>query len=134
MITIVKNQVILFGLKDCKYAVHNVVNDLNIPEDSIDAYDICLILVEAIANAFKHGNKGDSNKPIQINYMQNDNDIIFEIIDTGTGFDYNACARKVSEHNLMIEGGRGIHLIQSLADCLSNEGNKFIIKRKLQNQ
>jgi len=134
VVTILKNQVTLFGLKDCKDTIHQVVNDLNISECSVEAFDISLILTEAITNAFKHGNKCDSNKPIRINYMQNESDIVFEIIDTGAGFDYNACVRKVSERNLLVEGGRGIHLIQSLADCLSNEGNKFIIGRKRLNQ
>ncbi|MBO8189987.1 ATP-binding protein [Streptomyces spirodelae] len=78
------------------------------------AYDLCLALSEACANAVEHGStSGDMVGAYRVSAYLEGNRCRIEVADTGPGFpagyDPARCAKEA-------ESGRGLFLIESLAD------------------
>jgi len=92
--------------------VKGVLSSSGIPDAMM--YKILLVISEAFTNAMIHGNKYDPDKMIEISIVVNNKDIIADIIDEGQGDIENLRSRKPPE--LMQEGGRGVDLIESIAD------------------
>lgn len=125
---ILEIEFILFGLSDREEIINNILDRLNRKEY---VFHIKLILTEALTNAFKHGNKGNINKPIYLRCFYNINSIKFEIEDSGEGFDEKVIPKEINEEDLLREGGRGLFLIKSLVNDLKINGNILILKKYL---
>ncbi len=85
-------------------------------------YRIMLAVSEAFTNALEHGNNYDSNKKIEIRLTVNNKAIVADVIDEGL-CDVKALQNRKSPISTD-EGGRGIDLIQKMADrmeVLKNE-------------
>lgn len=123
-----RNQYILYGLAKYEETINQIINDLNIFHHS---FDIKLILTEALTNAFKHGNKNDISKPIYLRYIYDGIKIKFEIQDSGEGLENVIIPEEVLEENVLSDGGRGLFLIQSLAEKIEFKKNILIIKKYL---
>ena len=65
-----------------------------------------------------HGNQKDATKNIQIQYKAEKNKLRFFIIDDGNGFDYNSLPNPTLPENIEKTSGRGIFLMQHLADSV----------------
>ncbi len=78
--------------------------------------NIMIAVTEAVNNAIKHGNRGDSQKNVSLVLMLEDGVIKFRIEDEGTGFDFHNLPDPTSPENLEKPGGRGIFLMKHLAD------------------
>lgn len=76
--------------------------------------NILLTVSEGFTNALTHGNKYDSSKFIEITVGINDAIITADITDEGDGDISSINKRKPPE--LMQEGGRGVDLMESIAD------------------
>ncbi|WP_242967918.1 ATP-binding protein [Tepidibacter mesophilus] len=126
--TMKKNEFVLYGLDNYKQVIDNVINELNI---SHDCFDIKLILTESLTNAFKHGNNSDNYKPIYLRYIYNNMNIEFEIEDCGNGFKSLSIPNKLSDENLLNDSGRGLFLIECIADNIEFKENKLIIQKYL---
>ena len=81
--------------------------------DEASCFAIRLALEEALANAYKHGNKEDPRKMVTIDYRIEANRVEFGIADEGDGFDPEAVPDPTAEENLEIPAGRGLMLIKS---------------------
>src|SRR5438874_1804244 len=57
-----------------------------------DVFAVRLALEEAIVNAIKHGNGGDSTRQVQLRYCVTDDCFLAEVQDEGRGFSYGAVA------------------------------------------
>lgn len=123
-----KNEFTLYGLENYKQIIDDVVDELNISDD---CFDIKLLLTESLTNAFKHGNNGDKNKPIYLRYVCNDTNIEFEIEDCGNGFENLSIPNKLSDENLLNDCGRGLFLINCIADKIEFKDNKLVIQKYL---
>ncbi len=123
-----KNEFILYGLDNYKQVIDDVVTDLNILNDS---FDIKLLLTEALTNAFNHGNNRDNDKPIYLRYICNDKNIEFEIEDCGNGFKSLSIPNELLDENLLSDGGRGLFLINCIADKIEFKDNKLVIQKYL---
>ena len=55
-----------------------------------DVFAVRLALEEAIVNAIKHGNGGDSTRQVQLRYCVADDCFLAEVQDEGRGFSYTA--------------------------------------------
>jgi serine/threonine-protein kinase RsbW len=78
--------------------------------------NIMIAVTEAVNNAIKHGNKGDSSKNVSLGLSMAEGIIKFRVEDEGKGFDYHNLPDPTAPENLEKPGGRGIFLMKHLAD------------------
>jgi serine/threonine-protein kinase RsbW len=78
--------------------------------------NIMIAVTEAVNNAIKHGNKGDSGKNVSLALTLEEGMIKFRVEDEGRGFDFHNLPDPTSPENLEKPGGRGIFLMKHLAD------------------
>lgn len=78
--------------------------------------NIMIAVTEAVNNAIKHGNAGNSSKNVFLSLTLNENLLKFVVKDEGTGFDHNELPDPTSPENLEKPGGRGIFLMKHLSD------------------
>ncbi len=101
---------------------------------SVEQYgNVLIALTEAANNAIIHGNKNSRDKKTEIEYNIQDNTIAFTITDEGSGFDYNDLPDPTSPENIEKPQGRGIFLMNHLADEVSfiDPGNVVELKFSL---
>ncbi|OGU58162.1 MAG: hypothetical protein A2X64_06860 [Ignavibacteria bacterium GWF2_33_9] len=79
-------------------------------------YNILIAITEAVNNAISHGNSYDSNKFVKFDVYASESGIEVFIQDEGKGFDPQNIADCTDEENLLKDSGRGIFIMQSLAD------------------
>jgi PAS domain S-box-containing protein len=79
-------------------------------------------LTEMILNAWKHGNKEDSNHSITVR-LRSGNDLHLEVIDKGEGFDFSNLPDPTEAHNILKTSGRGIFMIRYAANDVFWKGN-----------
>src|SRR6476661_8366929 len=89
-----------------------------------DCYGNMLIAVtEAVNNAILHGNKNDPDKFVKIGFESDDQKLVFSISDEGEGFDHTTLPDPTDPVNIDKISGRGVFLMQSLADSIEFEQN-----------
>lgn len=108
--------------------VEKLVDDLS-TEYNIhsDVYGkLLLAVVEGVNNAIVHGNKLDSNKNVALEYQVTEEVVEFIIVDEGKGFDFTTIPDPTLPENVEKTHGRGIFLMNHLADEIDfeNEGSK----------
>ncbi len=79
-------------------------------------HKVMLLTSEAVTNGMKHGNKLDENKSVYVDFLCSDHSIEVWVEDEGDGFDREAIPDPLSSEHLMDVGGRGIFLIEQMAD------------------
>ena len=80
-------------------------------------YEIELALQEALANAIRHGCKGDRTKSVQCCVAYDSGgDVLIVVRDPGPGFDVTRVPDPLDGTNVLKEHGRGIFLINQLMD------------------
>ena len=96
-----------------------------------DLYANILVGVsEAVNNAIVHGNKNDKSKFVELEYFFSSNNIQFVIRDQGDGFDHYPVPDPTLPENIEKESGRGIFLMNNLADevIYNDKGNEVSLK------
>ncbi|HNV27692.1 MAG TPA: ATP-binding protein [Cyclobacteriaceae bacterium] len=78
--------------------------------------NIMIAVTEAVNNAIKHGNRGDSGKNVSLALSLEEGMIKFRVEDEGHGFDFHNLPDPTSPENIEKPGGRGIFLMKHLAD------------------
>lgn len=73
-------------------------------------FRIRLILDELTANSYKHGNKRDKSRLIEISIVFDDSYLLIKVKDEGKGINPSNTTHKFSE------SGRGIDLVKKLSD------------------
>ncbi len=103
--------------------IEKVCSELSINDDIYG--NILISLTEAFNNAVIHGNQNCSDLPVNIDVERMDNMLFFTVSDQGVGFDYLNLPDPTAPENLEKECGRGIFLIQNLADSVdfNKDGN-----------
>ena len=110
--------------------VMQVLQDKHWPEDRI--IQVELALQEALANAIRHGCKGDSSRKVQcvISFDQR-GEILVVVRDPGTGFDAATVPDPLVGDNVLKSSGRGIFLINQLMDEVAfKDGGREVQMRK----
>ena len=92
--------------------------------------DIQLCLMEAIHNGLTHGNQGDYNKAVIIQWTINDEGFVFSVEDQGDGYAESKQMKETDENDplaLLDEHGRGIFFIEALMDevWFNQRGNQI---------
>jgi serine/threonine-protein kinase RsbW len=91
---------------------------------------ISVAIIEAVNNAILHGNQLDINKKVKIEYNIDDESISFIVGDEGTGFDFSNIPDPTLPENLEKTHGRGIFLMNHLADDIEFAKNGAIVEMK----
>ena len=81
-----------------------------------EIFSVHLALEEAFINAVKHGNKMDSSKAVQIDYVIDPEKIEITMTDEGPGFDPRTVPDPRVGENIYRTEGRGLLLINSYMD------------------
>lgn len=80
-----------------------------------------LLASEAVTNAIEHGNASDPAKKVIIDFRLNGTQAELWVEDEGDGFNRDEIANPLASENLLEDGGRGIFLIERLADGVKYE-------------
>ena len=98
---------------------------------SVEQYgNVLIAITEAVNNAIIHGNKNMANKKTDIEYNIENQTITFTIFDEGIGFDFNDLPDPTSPENLEKPQGRGIFLMNHLADEVNFIDNGNVVQLK----
>lgn len=89
---------------------------------------VLLAVVEGVNNAVVHGNKLNPDKYVTVKYSIDKEFITFSIIDQGDGFDFSKVPDPTSSENIEKPHGRGIFLMNHLADEIEFYQNGSHIK------
>lgn len=105
--------------------IDNAKEKFDLDEDMYG--NIMIAVTEAVNNAIKHGNSGNSAKNVFLSLTLNESLLKFVIRDEGTGFDHDNLPDPTSPENLEKPGGRGIFLMKHLSDEVQfKEGGKTV--------
>ena len=77
------------------------------------AYDLNLVLTEAMANAIQHANEGDPAKEVHIEISIVAQSLIIKVFDFGQGFDIE---KYIKPKHPLDEHGRGVYLMSTIMD------------------
>lgn len=77
------------------------------------AFAIRLAVHEGLANAFRHGNRGDAAKTATVEYTVSVDQVVIEVQDEGDGFSPESVPDPTEDENIAIPSGRGIMLMRS---------------------
>jgi len=91
-------------------------------------YKVVLLTTEAVTNAIEHGNALDESKTVTLEMVHQGAVLAVGVEDQGPGFDPNTVKDPLKEENLLAEGGRGLFLIDEMADRVTyEEGGRRIV-------
>jgi anti-sigma regulatory factor (Ser/Thr protein kinase) len=118
------------GIPTITDGVMQVLQDRGWPEARI--IEVELALQEALANAIRHGCKGDASREVQCVVTCDDvGEVLIVVRDPGTGFDASTLPNPLHEENMMKSSGRGIFLINQLMDEVDfRDGGRELQMRK----
>ncbi len=81
---------------------------------------ISIAVRESVANAMKHGNRGDEAKRVMVEFTASPaahpTELAIVVQDQGEGFDPEAVADPLAPENLLKSSGRGLFLVRSFMD------------------
>ncbi len=121
-------------LEEVEAITSKIAQEVGFNESSSD--DLSIVITELFNNAIHHGNKNDSNKSVDIDYMIKADHLIISVQDEGNGFMPDKIKNPLDPENLLAESGRGIYLVKMLMDDtqfdISDKGCKITIKKKIQ--
>jgi len=85
-------------------------------EDEDLVHKIMLLTSEAVTNAIEHGNAFDESKSVVLEFKCGISLLEVWVEDEGEGYHRSEVANPLTDDHLLSEGGRGIFLIEELAD------------------
>lgn len=95
--------------------------DMNI--DEMRFPDILISLTEAVNNAILHGNNADESKNVEISMQEESTGVAISVTDEGNGFNPSEIPDPTAPENIECCGGRGVFIMNSLADKISYANN-----------
>lgn len=107
-IVIVKNAV-----EDILYNIRDIINENMF-------FNTKLILNELIINGVRHGNREDPSKMLNVAVTVNKGSLTIVVSDEGSGIEYKR--KNYGEYDFC-EAGRGLMLVEGLADKFQINGN-----------
>lgn len=90
-------------------------------EDEDLVYNLVLLTSEAVTNGMEHGNRFDESKKVFIEFVVCDTRIEISVEDQGPGFTREQVPNPLSDSKLFADGGRGLFLLESIADEVNYE-------------
>ncbi len=113
--------------------IDDVCQKYKVDEDNYG--NILIAVTEAVNNAINHGNKQDTSKQVhlEVTYLP-DRTLKFKVTDEGEGFDYASLPDPTDPENIEKISGRGVFLMQNLADQIdfSDDGKSVEMRFRLE--
>ena len=111
-------------------AVTQALQERTWPQDAIDEVEVAFR--EALANAIRHGCRGDVTQYVRCSFAYEDGDAVTLVIrDPGAGFDPTRVPDPLDAANALKPGGRGILLMRALMDDVQfSDGGREVSMRK----
>ena len=107
--------------------IDEIRNELEFKEDVYG--NVMIAVTEAVNNGIIHGNKLDTKKQVHIEIQcKNEYCLVVRVRDEGEGFDPSGLKDPTSPENIENIGGRGVFLMQHLADELSFSDDGRIVE------
>ncbi len=93
---------------------------------------ILISTVEAVNNAILHGNKGNADKLVKVDFSSDGNMFEVHVTDEGDGFQFDNIPDPTDPANIENLHGRGVFIMRSLADAIeyNDAGNQVKMKFK----
>ena len=90
---------------------------------------ILLASSEAATNALEHGNQSDPSKLIKLELFVENQTVTLSVEDEGPGFVRSDVPDPLAEENLLRDSGRGLFIIDQIADSVSflEDGRKIVL-------
>jgi len=123
-----KGEKVFYGIEDINEKLDSIIKTLNLENKY---FEIKLIMSEAVNNAFIHGNNGDKNKSISVEWEVKENLLRIDVTDCGCGFKDIDCYKEINESNILDECGRGLYIISNYVDEVNFNGSSIIMKKHL---
>ncbi len=114
------------GLNKCLDVVDELKEKFGLNFDT--CFRLHTVIVEAVENAFIHGNKGVRELEVRVYISISETEIFVEVEDNGDGFDLNSISSPVDGTDLKSEGGRGIFFIKMLSSSCYTGGRGNILR------
>lgn len=111
-------------------SVENLIDEISIELAlNEDLYGNVLISVtEAVNNAIQHGNKYQNELMVTVLVFDGSDAFCFSVSDEGGGFDFLNLPDPTAPQNILNEHGRGVYLMQNLADeVVFEDGGKTVL-------
>ena len=111
--------------------IDDVCSKYSVDEDYYG--NILIAVTEAVNNAINHGNKQNPDKEVVLEFIDRGDRLSFTVQDQGDGFDHEALPDPTDPENLEKISGRGVFLMNQLADEVefSENGTKVEMKFKV---
>ena len=95
-------------------------------------FEVEVALLEAVANAVKHGCRGRSELEVELRvFCEPEKGLLVVIRDSGEGFDPSSIPSPVEGQNLLRTHGRGVWLMNQMMDFVSyREGGREVVLHK----
>lgn len=84
---------------------------------------LMLLSTEAATNAMEHGNGYDPAKHVTLTLAMAEDCVELTVEDEGGGFHPQDTPNPLAEENLLLDGGRGLFLMEELSDEVRYENN-----------
>ena len=84
-----------------------------------EEYWLVSALREVLANAIRHGNHGDPERVVSVEYAVDDDSFIVTVEDQGEGFDPDEVPDPTAPENLLRPSGRGIFYMRQFMDSVT---------------
>ncbi|NND72682.1 MAG: ATP-binding protein [Rhodothermales bacterium] len=99
-------------------------------DDEEFIYQVVLLTSESVTNGMEHGNEFDADKKVFVSLRVFTTYVQLRVSDEGAGFDRADVVDPLKEDSLMLDGGRGLFLIEQMADSVVYEdGGRTVIMR-----
>ena len=125
---VTEGKALFYGVDNISEKLDSIIKTLNLEEQH---FEIKLIIVEAINNAFIHGNKSDKNKPISVQWELKEKLLSVAVTDCGAGIEDLKKQKEINQDNILEECGRGLYIISCYTDEMKFEGSSIIMKKYL---
>lgn len=97
-------------------------------KDEEFVYQVLLLTSEAVTNGMEHGNQYDADKKVFVSLRVNVANVVLRVSDEGAGFNRSEVDDPLEKEALLLDGGRGLFLIEKMADDVAYEdGGRTII-------
>jgi serine/threonine-protein kinase RsbW len=112
-------------------SVENLIDEISIElalnEDSYG--NVLISVTEAVNNAIYHGNKHQNELMVSVSVLDGSDEFCFSVSDEGSGFDFLNLPDPTAPENILKENGRGVYLMQNLADevVFEEEGKTVLL-------
>lgn len=122
------NQFTFYGIDNISEKVDSIIESWNVKKKY---FEIKLIMIEAITNAFIHGNNKDKSKPIIVMWKREKDCLNIIVKDCGANKKNLNLFKEIDENSILEEGGRGLYIIFNYADEVKFKNNCIIMKKSL---